>query len=483
MPSGIPIDISGGTGLLTADANGNAKINLPVAAAQAGYSLLAADLNPNGTKQVIAAQISSADRRLSVGTDNILFDYSFNAAAQNTNIWRSTTSTMTMSSAAGGLLLNAALSNSALAACSLTTWQTFVLNGAAPLTVDFTAYPTDTIVANQEVYLGFLPWTSSPQTVPADGACFRYTVNGLEGLVIVNGTTTTSVLMSVATMGVNQARAFRIVYDERSVQFWVDGVLLATINTPAGFGSPGLTTSYSVQVCMRNAALVSGTQTQWKVQEVTVMQKGVFRGTPLPVQQALQGLHGNRAQDGATQGLTGLNLTNAGASPAAVVLTNTTVAAGAGLGGVMRISPTLAVGTYGIVFSYANPQGTVAQTPRQLVIYGLRLTSFVRTILTGGNVTYAWRLAYGHSALSLVTAESASFAATATKVPNFVPLGYDNYPAAAAAGFLGQTHVVTFRTPIVVNPGEFIALTANNLGVVTTAGDIEVSLAYDAHWF
>jgi hypothetical protein len=40
----------------------------------------------------------------------------------------------------------------------------------------------------------------------------------------------------------------------------------------------------------------------------------------------------------------------------------------------------------------------------------------------------------------------------------------------APVGTLGQGVSVTFNSPIPVNPGEYIALVAKNVGTVTTAG-------------
>lgn len=53
-------------------------------------------------------------------------------------------------------------------------------------------------------------------------------------------------------------------------------------------------------------------------------------------------------------------------------------------------------------------------------------------------------------------------------------------PASAAA--VGQTITVTFDRPIPIFPGEFVAIAAKNVGVVTTAGVVTFLVTPDVGW-
>ena len=148
----------------------------------------------------------------------------------------------------------------------------------------------------------------------------------------------------------------------------------------------------------------------------------------------------------------------------------------------MSIQPTLAVGTDGITFSFQVPAGATTIPARKLVITGLRIQGVVTTALTGGPVSYEYSLAYGHTGVSMAQAETASFTSPTTKAPRRVFIGMESYASAAAIGTIGQGVFFPFESPIVVNPGEFVAVVAKNLGVVTTAGVITLGAGFDAHW-
>jgi hypothetical protein len=96
--------------------------------------------------------------------------------------------------------------------------------------------------------------------------------------------------------------------------------------------------------------------------------------------------------------------------------------------------------------------------------------------LTGGPVLYAYSLAYGGNVLSLATTD---VAATSVKGPRRIALGFETFPATAAAGVVGGSVYMAFNSPICVQPGEYIQLVAKNLGTVTTGGVINFLVAFD----
>ncbi len=79
--------------------------------------------------------------------------------------------------------------------------------------------------------------------------------------------------------------------------------------------------------------------------------------------------------------------------------------------------------------------------------------------------------------IELTTAEAA-----ATKAPRNIPIGVITFPAAAAVGTMATVVDAQFDRMIPVYPGEFVAITAKNLGAVTTTGVVTFLVTYDYGW-
>ena len=120
------------------------------------------------------------------------------------------------------------------------------------------------------------------------------------------------------------------------------------------------------------------------------------------------------------------------------------------------------------------------------MITGVKIMSVVTTVLAGGPLIYAYSLAYGHTAVSMATAEGTSFGTSpSTKAPRRVALGIESgMPATAAVGVLGSAAGIyqAFNSPIAVNPGEFVAICAKNFGTVTTSGVVTFLVTFDGYW-
>lgn len=134
-----------------------------------------------------------------------------------------------------------------------------------------------------------------------------------------------------------------------------------------------------------------------------------------------------------------------------------------------------AAGTDGIICSYQNPAATATLTGRRIAIYGVKIESYVQTALTTGGYNAQFILAFGHTAVSLATTETAT-----TKAPRRIPLGVQSVAAGAAA--LTQLATVSARFdggPVIVNPGEFIAVAKKKVGTVPGAGVIAHMITFD----
>ncbi|MFA7269830.1 MAG: hypothetical protein WC073_10840 [Sterolibacterium sp.] len=454
------------------DANNNAKVALPRVKTQAGYAILATENDSGmvtGTPQ-IGTPFTSDDGRLSIGQDSVLMNHSFNVAAQNTANYRTASATMTLALGGGFITFNSSNTLTTATGCIWSTYRPFNLMGNAGLHFEFTGAITQYPLAGEVFDAGLFPFAAGG-AAPTDGVYFRLTSAGLIGVLNYNGVEVQSgVLMLANAFTLNANVQFNIVVNQRKATFWAAGQLLGEIDVPAGNGQPFMNCALPVSMQYRNIGTVVGTPMQVRVGEVHVDQTDISVVKPWSHVMAAMGQTGAQGQDGGTMGSTAKYTNSLAAGAGALMANATALAEFIGLGGQATALPTLAVGTDGILFSFYNPPGGVTQTPRVLYITGLKLQGCVTTVLAGNAtpVIYAFAACFGHTTVSLAAVD-----AVATKGPRRIPIGFEVYPAAAAVGTLGSAGLeMKFDTPIVVNPNEFFAISAKNLGDVTTSGAI-----------
>ena len=477
--AGIKIESGSNTaGSPNVDANYNLNVNLPVTSSQAGFANAQFQMDAGtitGSKLMRTPEVSD-DSRLSVGVDTTLAQYNFNATTQNTGDWKHAFTIMTMTQSSGFLNINPALATASGNYASLQTWRHFQLQADGTIHVEFVGQISGAPPANQILECGLFVQTAG--VAPTDGVFFRLTSSGLIGVLTYGGTETTTGTM-VASITPNTNAKFQIVIGQRGVWFWIDGVLGAYQAIPAANATPFLTQCLPVCVQMRNSAIVTGGFTT-RIGTLHVTQNDLATHKPWSAQKSLQG-DAYQGQDGDTMG--SLAIYSNAALAAAAALTNTTAAApNTGLGGVVLVLPTLTAGTDGILFSYLNPAGSVSQPPKTLCVTGIRIDASVQVVLAGGPLTLIMGAAFGHTALSLATAETGSFVTATTKAPRRVPLGNLNFVVTAAAGTGAVGIYMPFNSPLVVNPGEYFAITMRNVGTVTTTGALAITCCVD-HYF
>ena len=427
------------------------------------------------------------DHRLRSGLDLLLDNEVFNYTAQNTGKFTYANTTMTNSFVVGSVTTNSANITTTSTATSFGSYAYFPLLGTSTLACDieaaFTAQPT----TNTVIDFGMFQRGAANPYSPTDGAYFRLTAAGLQGVINYNGTEThTGVFKSVGSDSVftytnNKKYQFIIYTSCRSVEFWInDGVsvqLYGVLATPSGNGQPFA--SSSLPVSWRHAIVggAAGSAISLAVSNYSVRSGGPSFDRKLSE-------FGNAAY-GSYQGLSGgtmgslANYKNS-TNPTAAVATNTTAALGTGLGGQFWETATIAVNTDGIVCSYLNPAATVSTPGRRLCINGVSLSSYVQTAVVGGPFNTQYSLAFGHTALSLATSEAAT-----TKAPRHIPLPFVQTVTGAQAVStpVAQTvHSQKFISPIYVNPGEYVALVKKNVGTVGTAGVVAHVVTFDYSW-
>jgi len=476
---------SGNVAEVTAD--NQLQVTLPQTLTDAGLAVITGQNGDgtytSGTPYRKTARVSQQDRLL-VGIDTPEFDYNFTWTSQDTGVWKFLNTTLTGSQASGFCILNTGSVTTTSTSAAMQTWRYFDLVGNGTLRVAVTGQVSATIPTNVVIEAGLFVAVNAA-AAPADGVFFRINNSAIMGVLSYNGTETTTTFSSTAyTTFMTAGNTVDLMFQcgVEGVEFYIEDQYLGIIETPAGNAMPFLSGGLPVSFSQRHTG-AAGSAIQFKVGHVRVTQMSVDVNIPFAHQQTGQGALASQAQQGSTVGSTAL-YSNSLAPGAGVAMTNTTAALGTGLGGQFAALPTLAANTDGIVCSYQNPAGSTSVQGRTLMITGVRIQSIITTVLVGGPLYWFYSLAYGHTSVSMATTETTSFTSPSTKAPRRIPLGMETIAATAAVGTLGSAAGVymPFNSPISVNPGEFVAICAKNIGTVTSSGVCTFLVTFDGYW-
>lgn len=435
--------------------------------------------NDNGLKTgtpYLKSQEVSQDFRSRVGIDTVLFSHTFNATTQNTGLWKCLFTTMTMTQSAGFLNVNAAgtstvANNSAL----LQTWRYFSLIGTAPVCVEFTGNITMLPTVNEVFLCGLGVGVAAAE--PADGVWFELTSGGLKGCLRYNSGVVAKITLisDIADITLNSNTKYTMVVGEREIEYWIDDVLYGEQTIPNAQGQAFLSTSLPLFIEKYNNALVGSSPNMIvKLSDVTVTLMDIATNKTWAGQLASSGL-GLQTLDGGTytNGAQQVQWANT-ALPTAAAATNTTAALGAFLGGIFQMNAAATSATDVIISSYQNPLGGVNQTGRVMHIRGIKVDIVNAGAASSATVptTIALALAWGSTAASLATTESASFATNTTKIRRPQPIGVVSMPVSAVVGQQGTSVQFDFEAPIIVNPGEFVGVMGKILSGAATASQV-----------
>lgn len=417
------------------------------------------------------------DYRQRVAQDLQLDEEVFNYTAQNTGKHLYGNTTMTNAWTAGQMTTNATNITTTTTGTLFQTRAFFPTTGTCTLSGDvelaFSQQPT----TNTIVDFGFFLAPNTNPYAPTDGVYFRLNSSGLQGIVNSNGTEVSSGIFPLSggtgTWVYDNNKRYQFIVYVATVKavFWVnDGtgaVKLGEIPLPTGQSRMSMAGSLPFAVRHAITGGAAGAVLNCQVGAYNIRLGGVSYATA-------PAIAGNRMY-GSYQGLSGgtmgslasyVNNTN----PTAAVPTNTALTANliAGLGGQCIETDTLAVNTDGIIMSYQVPAGTANLAGRRLSLRGVEINSFVQTALTGGGYNAVWNLNFGHTAVSLATAEGST-----TKARRVVHLGSNTVASGAVA--LTQIPRISIDfgdAPVYVNPGEFVAISKKKVGTAPSAGAI-----------
>ena len=490
---------SNSAGYANVDSNYNTQVNLPGNTATggvqgggpeaAGFATMLSEVDAGtvtGERLVRAPEVSQ-DYRIRMGMDTLLFSDTFNASAQNTSCWSYTFATMTAAQPGAGTVNFGTVQGTTSAhGAFMRTFQHFPLFGTFPLAVEFHVGQFTAALTAGEVWRMGLGLPSAATTPATDGVWIEITSAGVLGAAAFSNTTTqTGTLLALNSLTVGDLDKFIIVVGERTIEFWRDDTLLGTLDVPTANGQPFITTSLPVFMHKYNTGAVSNTNTM-RVADVNVTLMDALTSRDWPTQLCTLGQMAYQGQNGGTMGTTALLPNATAATTVTGAALSQTVPIATGLGGQAGITAA-AAGVDGCVTAFQCPTGSTTQTPRNLVIRGVRVDSvnIGAAVATTASVLQ-WSLAFGATGVtipSLAQAESASFATGTSKAWRRVPLGLQSWIVGAAIGAPAEAIVLKFDAPVVVHPGQWVAAVAKFIvGTATASQVIWATVTFDAYY-
>lgn len=433
----------------------------------------------------LASPETDDDFRLRMAADTLLDFETFNYAAQNTGKHTYSNSTMTITYATSGLTTNGGGITTTGTGATWGTYAEFPVLGTTNTYIEFEASFSNAVVSNFVLDFGvFRRGAANPYT-PTDGVYFRLNASGLLGVVNYNATETTTSAFAF-TYTDNHKYQFIIAITQRAVEFWIDNELYGTIETPSGQGQPFLSATLPISIRHANTGTTSAVL-QMNLNNYTLSIGGsVFNRSISEMGNAVLGSY--QGLSGGTMGsiIGGTVTTGTLINPTAAVPSNTALTTNLplGLGGRSWESFTtgLALNTDGIIMSYQVPAGTTAVQGKRLKVTAVKMTGYIQTALTGGGIVSEFTLCFGHTAVSLQTAESVTAKAPRrVLLPEFTQYTTSGQAISTVVSQPGGS-IATFDQPIYVNAGEFIAIAVKHLGTLPTAGTIARNIQFVYSW-
>ncbi len=470
----------GGSGLtaeVKADADGNPVcVALTQTPANIGGVRMFSENDPGIITGAVTLRSpeTSNDYRLRTGIDTLLMSETFNAAAQNSGNWAHILTTMTVVNNQSGALLNGTNITTLSTGAMLKSYARYPVYGAGTLYGEVTALHTAVPVTNTVIEIGFFDVAAATTAALLDGVFFRINDGVMTG-VACNNASETATAAFAALPSFNVMHKYLVAVGERTVEFWIDDVLMATLAIPSANGQPLASGSTPIAARVYNKASAPSTATGVRVSDITVSLADFHSSKPWSAQMAGMGLMGIQGASGMTQGSTA-NMANS-AAPATATLSNT--AAGyTTLGGQFQFAAPAGAETDFALFAYQVPAATAAITGRQLYITGVSIDTFNTVVAVATTATVLqWSLGIGSTAVSLATAEGA-----ATKAPRRIALGIQALQVAAPVGGVAAPVVANFE-PLVVNPGEFVHIILKvPIGTATATEIFRGTVRVESYW-
>jgi hypothetical protein len=455
------------------------KSALAKSKAQSGYALTLGERDNGsifGSPSRAAFEVSPLGR-LRIGLDMLLFNEQFPGTAIDSTRWVTNATTMTLAVDNQIVNMNSGSNQAAGASIVISTRRAFPMWGGFTLWADINLQFSQVPVRGNVCEFGFFAATGTAK--PTYGCFFRLGSDGrLRGVVVRDGAERETDPVDFASeVGFLTTRNYIIGVNRSNVTFWVDDVLVGSIELASQFSAICIENSLPFSVREYNQTATLNVQ-QMRVGAINIT-AGDYHGTKAHDHiMAGMGSGAYQNQSPTAPGSTS-NLTNStgGALPAAAVPTNTTAALGTGLGGWFFENETLAANIDGIISSYQVPVSAALSSNKTLYITGVLIESFCISSFTGGGYTAFWTICFGHTSVSLATAGSATSRAARRQF-----VGMMRVPSGVASTTKIGSVYAKFNTPIIVEPGEFIQTVKRKAGTAPSGGTTMHGIAFDGYF-
>jgi len=420
--------------------------------------------------------------RMRVGIDSVLFQDQFTSSSNtiSTKLWRQDTSTMTITASAGFVTLNGGGSVLSGAYANLQTWRPFSYYTSFPLYGHFIAKTVNGDATNMVAELGY-GYVPAANTAALDGCFFRWTGGKLYAVVNFNGSESTAVCGGPNGKGqpANDANVHYYIVEvfQNIATFWIDQVIQATILLPAG--QAFMTRGFTLPLVQRvyNTGTASAACALSVAMVASSLGDNGQGGRPWAHAMSGAGLNAAITPPGVAAGFTAgiVNSTiptaGSGSNTAALVT---------GLGGYFQLNAPVGAATDFIVTAYQNPQGSATVDGKILYITRCHISCMnYGAVVTTTPTTLQWQAAWGSTAVSLATTDTANTKAYVRRVIGsmYAPIG-----AVIGACYSNELDMI-FETPLAVNDGEWISSVVKiPVGTATASQTILGSVDFEGYF-
>ena len=453
--AGAKIALSSTSGELKTDGNDNARVNLPLTEADAGFAILGSELHNGavGSSRLVRPIEATMNEHLEVSQYVPLWDDYFQGANHNLSKYSITTTTMTTAQTGGKLTLNNSGITTTTTGAIVRTYRTFPLSQNG-MTIFDGAVDFSLAIQSQNIFRFGLGVPNTATTAPVDGVYLEIDTSGAIKLVAnYNGTTITSTATGFSVTAGRQYRV-RILLTIDRAELWVDEALYASIDRSSSNTNGSLTACASAYMFMQliNNAATAGAQ-KANVSRWSVYVSDVSGYRDNKIAGAGRGDSVISLVDGLAAA--GSNSWANSAAPASLTLSNTTSTNGVNVaGGQFQFAAVAGAETDYIIFGFQVPAPSVTQPGKNLMLTGVNVLLFNMGAAVATTPTlFQLGLGIGSTAVSLATTDSAT---AGTRAPRRIAIGGASAPVGAAVGALIDKFNVTFDAPIMVEAGTFL---------------------------
>lgn len=393
--------------------------------------------------------------RLSTGVQTLEIFDPIDGATINPNIWNSpapTTFTVVQNATTGFLVLNNSASIAINAQCQINSVKRMQLINTFVPTARILFKTPNVPQSNATIELGF--GTAAGTAAPTDGAFFRWSSSGeFLCVTVFNSVETKSAPLTAPT--VNVCHTSHITFRGTKVEFFIDEVLVAAVENPAGNPNPQNSSRIPIFARVYNSGTSPTTAPELHIAAVSLWRNDLNTNKLWPAQMSAIGR--GAQQHPTTYGQTANHANST--SPVAATLSNT--AAGyTTLGGRYQFAAPAGAVTDFALFAFQVP------ADHQLIVTDLRITAMNTGAAVATTATILdWSVATNSSAVSLATVDAAT-----TVAPRRISVGSHGLIVGAGIGDSGPDIVMDLSTPLVVDGGRFLHIIVQVPVGTATAG-------------